>query len=520
MAVVVVVGPASDSIADIYSLPVEVLGCILKHLHPRLLPTLAAVNRHLRKAVHACDFNLAKHQLIAAGCLESIRDPRKYPYNLLEKVPFNHPSLLQHMAVVVSCCGLSSHVARFMWDYEWIALANRTGDHIEKLRLHRVQALRLALQKGPWPSPQFVDFKEQLDFAVNVAGYLKSFELREDLLAKFPDRIADDLHKPSFFFAAAEVAFLDALRQIPVNDPILHLHALDKYPGPLLLGLATWLPYNFCLNAELLTVEVVQVLLDHGANLEARNSNGLLAIHLAARDGHLKVLQMLLQRGANAGAVDLSDGCTALHFAAQFGHLDCIRVLLETNVDINAGNNDRQTPCITGVLQPWSTDSEELLRLLAKAGVPLNCDHDKFYYYLGTPLYYALRKPMVAAAHVLLDEGASPIFDDGTALHLTVRYCSFQFSVTLLERLVAMGIDVNTQDLSGYTALHVAAEADSWEDLTWLLKLEEVDRDLLTGRGLRWSDMVEKTDMKERLLEHADELRLSEHDRKVLERQK
>ncbi|PMD41336.1 ankyrin, partial [Hyaloscypha variabilis F] len=49
-------------------------------------------------------------------------------------------------------------------------------------------------------------------------------------------------------------------------------------------------------------VTMIQLLLDHGADVHARNQIGETALHFAARKGDLKAIAMLLDRGADIDA--------------------------------------------------------------------------------------------------------------------------------------------------------------------------------------------------------------------------
>ena len=71
--------------------------------------------------------------------------------------------------------------------------------------------------------------------------------------------------------------------------------------------------------AEAGDVHQVQLLLDHGANIEERNYYGLTALHRASEEGRLQVVKLLLARGADLNAMDC-DGGRALEKAAQQGH--------------------------------------------------------------------------------------------------------------------------------------------------------------------------------------------------------
>ena len=50
-------------------------------------------------------------------------------------------------------------------------------------------------------------------------------------------------------------------------------------------------------------------------------------LHTAARGGHVDILQLLLNHGASVNAVDIV-GDTPLHDAARWGHVKCVKVCL------------------------------------------------------------------------------------------------------------------------------------------------------------------------------------------------
>lgn len=64
-------------------------------------------------------------------------------------------------------------------------------------------------------------------------------------------------------------------------------------------------------------------------NLEERNYDGQMCVHLAAIGGHVDVLRHLIWFGANINARDGKSGRTALHYAVEFGIHRVIKFLLE-----------------------------------------------------------------------------------------------------------------------------------------------------------------------------------------------
>ncbi|CAF1620451.1 unnamed protein product [Adineta ricciae] len=70
---------------------------------------------------------------------------------------------------------------------------------------------------------------------------------------------------------------------------------------------------------------------------------GATALHVACAKGYLDVIDVLLRAGANINSVD-NDGWTPLHAAAHWDKQDIIKFLLERNADIEAKNYAGQTP--------------------------------------------------------------------------------------------------------------------------------------------------------------------------------
>jgi ankyrin repeat protein len=64
-------------------------------------------------------------------------------------------------------------------------------------------------------------------------------------------------------------------------------------------------------------VEIVRLLCDHGADVEARTNSGWRPLHLAAMHGHISVVKELIEeRNAEINARD-DDGMTALRWARR-----------------------------------------------------------------------------------------------------------------------------------------------------------------------------------------------------------
>ncbi len=83
-------------------------------------------------------------------------------------------------------------------------------------------------------------------------------------------------------------------------------------------------------------VEVVALLVDAGANIEARTRLGShTPLHVASRSAQAAAVRALLGAGADTSAVTTT-GATALHFAAGSGNATAVAALLEHGADADA----------------------------------------------------------------------------------------------------------------------------------------------------------------------------------------
>jgi len=81
-------------------------------------------------------------------------------------------------------------------------------------------------------------------------------------------------------------------------------------------------------------VNQVKALLDGGEGVEARQEDRT-PLCVAAMNGHVNIIQLLLARGANVNYKD-SKGQTPLMYAASAGKLDAVKALIEQKADLEA----------------------------------------------------------------------------------------------------------------------------------------------------------------------------------------
>lgn len=91
--------------------------------------------------------------------------------------------------------------------------------------------------------------------------------------------------------------------------------------------------------------ELARDLIERGAdvNAAARNKQRVAPIHAAAAVGDLDTMRLLLERGADPNARQ-EQGYTALHEAARKGSMEMAKLLMERGADPHVKNDDGKTP--------------------------------------------------------------------------------------------------------------------------------------------------------------------------------
>jgi uncharacterized protein len=119
-------------------------------------------------------------------------------------------------------------------------------------------------------------------------------------------------------------------------------------------------------------IEMLQLLLRKGANVNISLDEGETALDVAIEENHTDVVKILLESGANPN--HYSPGGTPLFYAARKGYAKIVSLLIEHGADINADINkaysqssDKKTP-LTPLAIAIQYKQLKVVELLRKAG--------------------------------------------------------------------------------------------------------------------------------------------------------
>lgn len=203
--------------------------------------------------------------------------------------------------------------------------------------------------------------------------------------------------------------------------------------------------------------KVVELLLQNGADPDPVDSSNVTPLWLASQGGSDEIVAMILERDSADKKIDLEVESEPaerrpLHQAAQGGHLKTTRLLLAKGAACDPVDSDGVTPL-------WSAaqnGNADLVRELLEAGAKLDVTP---YKHNRQPIHQAAQGGHVEAVRVLLDAGVNPTpeedtFDDSELSPFLLACGSGKEELVTL--FLERGVDVH-MTFNGKRALHFAA---------------------------------------------------------------
>ena len=238
--------------------------------------------------------------------------------------------------------------------------------------------------------------------------------------------------------------------------------------------------------------ELIQTMIDHGADVNATNKHNETAFMKACKTGNVDAIKLLLSVGANPN-INNDDGQTWIHHTV-IGNWsrEVLPVVIAHGGDVNAATKDN----ITALMLASRTGNVDAIDALLAAGadpditdvdgytcfhdaVDAGCNKETLTAIMNhaanihaankkgvTPLMAAVCKGNVDAIKVLLSAGADRK-DCDTCLHSAIRS---RCSKEILQTLISHGADVNATNEHGVAALRLTYQMGNEDTINELLR--------------------------------------------------
>ena len=150
-------------------------------------------------------------------------------------------------------------------------------------------------------------------------------------------------------------------------------------------------------------IAAVKLLLNEGADPNVAQGDGLSALHLAAQEGNLEIAEILLDAGANIEAETRIGAYTPLHLASGGAHTPVVRALLDEGANIGAVSSTTGATALH--LAAKALNGEGVVKLLLEKGLLVDALESQ----VGqTALMLAAAYGRTASVSELLSHGADP----------------------------------------------------------------------------------------------------------------
>ncbi|CAH2226182.1 ankyrin repeat domain-containing 50 [Pelobates cultripes] len=252
---------------------------------------------------------------------------------------------------------------------------------------------------------------------------------------------------------------------------------------------------SLCVPAGHEYPELVSLLLEHGADPELEDKDGVTPLLVAVYEGQAEVAELLLEAGADPNRADKSR-MTPLLAAASGGHAEVIRVLLLWGSKIDATDSEGRSSL---AMAAAATGGEQAVRVLLDRGLDEN-HRDR----LGwTPLHWAACQGRRSSCRALIEGGAKVGIRDYEG-YTPFLLASQEGHTGCVELLLNRSSHIEQCTNDGRTALCLAALAGHRSTVELLLR-RRADPNVKNrhGKPLLYLLVLEgQLDMVEILLEH------------------
>ena len=218
---------------------------------------------------------------------------------------------------------------------------------------------------------------------------------------------------------------------------------------------------NECQNGDLETVDALFDVVNGHDNVDMLKMR-----NISVKNGHLNILQFLHKKGVGIDQLCYYDDENPLLIASVYGWVDVLDyILLQPEIDINLRTRHGGWTALMYAAHHGRIDVID--RLLQNENCQINIQNN----FGGIAIFYATQRGHSEIVDKLIVNGSDiwHIKRDGQTL---LHYASRSKNKELLKRILSLGLDVNQQDICGWTPLMIAVKFSKKEDVEILLEYD------------------------------------------------
>lgn len=237
---------------------------------------------------------------------------------------------------------------------------------------------------------------------------------------------------------------------------------------------ADWTPLMMACTRK--NLEVIQDLVEHGANPLLKNKDGWNSFHIASREGEPVILRYLLTVCPDVWKTESRIRRTPLHTAAMHGCFEAVQELLERcHYEPDCRDNCGVTPFMDAI----QCGHVSIAKLLLEKHEACSSAADS----LGAQaLHRAAVTGQGKALRFLVSDLGIDVDVRATSTGLTaLHYAAKEGQTSTVQTLLSLGADINAKDERNRSALHLACAGQHVACTRFLLKLGLKDSVDLTG---------------------------------------
>lgn len=197
--------------------------------------------------------------------------------------------------------------------------------------------------------------------------------------------------------------------------------------------------------------DIAKMLVNHGADVNVRDNNGDVPLHIAITDNRNDSIKLLLSRSSIVNASN-NKGELPIHLAVRIRNTHAIKLLLQHGASLL---DETVSHDIVLFISIQRSDYQMVKNLVRLFYANVNVGNS-----MGvTPLHVAIETGNLAMIKLLIELGANVNLrcaNGSTPIHYAVSRGNYSAAKLLLK----YGANVNTQDQDGNTPLHIAVNSN------------------------------------------------------------